>query len=169
MKSRQRAPREAHPNIGEHDFKTVMRTIAGSVFVITSRHMDDLAGMTATAVCSVTSDPPSVLAVINRSNRSHAIINGSGAFAVHVLPAAQEHLATHFASRPPQPFADIPFGIGVLGSPIILACRTVMECEVASAYEVCTHSIFVGRVVAARASPTQQPLLYHQARFACLR
>ncbi len=42
----QRAGREAHPSIGEHDVKPVMRTIAGSVFVVTSRHMDDLAGMT---------------------------------------------------------------------------------------------------------------------------
>ena len=54
-----------------------MRRIASSVSVITSFYEGNAHGMTATAVTSVSADPPTLLIVVNRSARSHAFIEKS--------------------------------------------------------------------------------------------
>ena len=64
--------------------------------------------MTATAVCSVSAEPPSILIVVNQKSRSHALIQKSGAYTVNVLAASQETLAVHFASRSVAPFEPFP-------------------------------------------------------------
>ncbi len=58
-------------SISADQFKSVMRRFAASVNVITSVDGTVMNGMTATAVCSVSADPPSLLVIVNRSNRSH--------------------------------------------------------------------------------------------------
>jgi flavin reductase len=151
------------PAIAPADFKAAMRGLAAAVCVITSRHESLANGMTATAVCSVSADPPSILVVVNRSNRSHAIIRDSGVFAVHVLSKGQERLATHFAGRPEPPFVGVPVRFGAT-APMIDNCETVLDCVVGAETDFGTHTIFVGRIVAARYG-VAEPLLYYDGRF----
>jgi flavin reductase len=146
------------------EFKLVMRRFAASVNVITSADSTKKNGMTATAVCSVTSDPPSALIIVNKSNRSHPIIDGTKAFAVNVLSSNQRHVASHFASRLPDPFAEIPHSIGKTGCPIIAGADAHIECTVIEQMDVGTHTIFVGKIVAAGAA-SGEPLLYHEGRY----
>jgi flavin reductase len=146
------------------EFKLVMRRFAASVNVITSADRQKKNGMTATAVCSVSSDPPSALIVVNKSNRSHPIITETGAFAVNVLSSDQKHVASHFASRAPDPFAKIDHSIGKTGCPIIAGADAYIECTVINQTDVGTHTIFVGKIVAAHAS-SGEPLLYHEGRY----
>jgi len=152
------------PAIAADDFRAAMRGLASAVCVITSRHETLANGMTATAVCSVSADPPSIFVVVNRSNRSHALIRDSGAFAVHVLAKGQERLATHFAGRPEHPFVDVPVRSGATTAPMIENCETVLECVVAAETDFGTHTILVGRIVAARYG-LAEPLLYCHGKF----
>lgn len=152
------------PTVAVADFKAAMRGLASAVCVITSRHGSLANGMTATAVCSVSAEPPSILIVVNRSNRSHAIIRESGAFAVHVLAKGQEPLATHFAGRPEHPFVGVPVRSGATDVPVIEDCDTVLECVVAAETDFGTHTIVVGRVVAAHYAAAE-PLLYCHGQF----
>lgn len=155
------------PAVASAEFKAAMRGLAAAVCVITSRHEHVANGMTATAVCSVSAEPPSLLVVVNRNNRSHTLIRDSGAFAIHVLSKHQEALATHFAMRPETPFADLPMLRGATTAPVIAECDTVFECIVAEATDFGTHTIFVGRVVAARHADID-PLLYRDGRFGAM-
>ncbi len=152
------------PTIPAADFKAAMRGLASAVCVITSRHENRANGMTATAVCSVSADPASILVVVNQSNRSHAIIRESGVFAVHVLAKGQEPLAAHFAGRPEQPFVGVPVRSGATEVPVIEHCETVLECVVAAETDFGTHTIVVGRIVAARYGAAE-PLLYCNGQF----
>jgi flavin reductase len=145
-------------------FKLVMRRFAASVNVITSADGAKKNGMTATAVCSVSSDPPSALIIVNKSNRSHPIIAGTRAFAVNVLSSNQRQVAAHFASKLPDPFAEIPHSIGRTGCPIIAGADAHIECTVIDQMDVGTHTIFVGKIVAAGAA-NGEPLLYHEGRY----
>lgn len=149
-------------------FKAVMRRFAASVNVITSADSDVLNGMTATAVCSVTAEPPSVLIIVNRTNRSHPIIRSSQAFAVNVLSEEQKSLAQHFASRPSDPFASVEHSIGKTGCPIIKGADAFLECVVTQETEVGSHTIFVGQVVAS-GTFDERPLLYHAGQYLCLK
>ena len=150
--------------VSDDEFKLVMRRFAASVNVITSAEGAKKNGMTATAVCSVSSNPPSALIIVNKSNRSHPIIAGTKAFAVNVLSSNQKHVAGHFASKLPDPFADIPHSIGKTGCPIIEGADAHIECTVFEQIDVGTHTIFVGKIVAAAAAHGE-PLLYHEGRY----
>ena len=66
-------------------FKIGMRTLAGAVNIITSFHSGHRYGMTATAVCSATADPPTVLACINKLATTHGAVAKSKVFCVNVL------------------------------------------------------------------------------------
>ena len=150
--------------ISNDEFKSVMRRFAACVNVVTSLHDDVMNGMTATAVCSVSADPPSVLVIVNKSNRSHPLIKDSGSFAVNVLSSEQEAVAMHFASRQPEPFTGIEYRVGVTGCPIIIGVDAHLECTVSQSVEFGTHSIFIGHIVSCAVSGNS-PLLYHDGRF----
>jgi flavin reductase len=157
-------PREELRGVSGDEFKLVMRRFAASVNVVTSADGTKKNGMTATAVCSVSSDPPSALIIVNKANRSHPIINGTKAFAVSVLSANQRQIASHFASKLQDPFAEIHHSIGKTGCPIIAGADAHIECTVIEQMDVGTHTIFVGKIVAAGAA-NGEPLLYHEGRY----
>src|SRR3989442_3428423 len=74
-----------------------MRALAGAVNIITSTHAGHRYGMTATAVCSASADPPTVLACINRLATTHGAVAKSRAFCVNVLRAEDWELSTTFS------------------------------------------------------------------------
>lgn len=152
------------PSIDSSTFKKAMRCLPGGVAVITSRHADRMNGMTATAVCSVSADPPLVLAVVNRSSRSHGLISGGEALAINVLSQDQEATATYFAGQSEKPFAKVGHRIGVTGCPLLDGCVLSLECSLYAAHDVGTHTLFIGRVVAADTA-ARDPLVYHNGSF----
>jgi len=147
------------PSIEPAQFKATMRRIASTVTVITSSFGSTMNGMTATAVCSVSAAPPCILVVINQTNRSHALIERAGIFAVNVLSEDQEELAQHFALKSDDPFLNVDYRRGATGAPILSGCVASLECVVESQTRSGTHSIFIGRVV--NATEHQQPPLLH--------
>ena len=154
----------ASGSISGEQFKSVMRRFAASVNVITSVDGKAMNGMTATAVCSVSADPPSLLVIVNKSNRSHPVISRSGTFAVNVLSSDQEELAGHFAAKKSDPFVDIDYRIGETGCPLICDADATLECEVVQETDFGTHTIFIGRIVTCHVA-SKAPLLYHEGRF----
>ena len=163
-------PLEAHgklDSVSSIAFKSAMRRFASSVTVITSRCGTILNGMTATAISSVSAQPPSILIVVNHDNRSHSLIARSGMFVVNTLSETQESLALHFASSQEDPFTFVPHSLGLTKCPIIANCVSYVECVVESQVSFGTHSIFIGRVVASRENELM-PLLYHDGDFARL-
>lgn len=150
--------------VSQDQFKQVMRRFAASVNVITSANGGRKNGMTATAVCSVSADPPSALIIVNKSNRSHPLIDETKAFAVNVLSSSQRHVATQFASKLADPFAEIPYTMGKTGCPVIDGVDAHIECVVIHQLDVGTHTIFVGKIVSTGAA-SGEPLLYHEGRY----
>ena len=150
--------------ITDSEFKSVMRRFAACVNVITSVDNGVMNGMTATAVCSVTVDPPSVLIIVNRLNRSYPLISRSNAFAVNVLSSQQENVANLFASKKPEPFADVDHWLGKTGCPILSDADAYLECRVVKRMEFGTHTIFIGQIIACD-THIKSPLLYHNGCF----
>jgi flavin reductase len=151
-------------NVDALQFKGVLRRFTSSVCIITAGYHFKFNGMTATAVCSVSAEPPSMLIAVNQENRSHALIENAGAFAINVLSSVQQSLAVHFSSRPVKPFAGINYRLGSVNSPIIEGCAAYLECVVDTQLRSGTHSIFVGRVVASGATE-HLPLCYGNGEF----
>ncbi|WP_296583745.1 flavin reductase family protein [Xanthobacter sp.] len=141
------------------DFKAAMRALAASVTVITSRRGDQLNGMTATAVCSVSTAPPQILAVVNRETTSHGLIADSGTFAVNILAAHQQDLAGRFARKLDEPFEGVAHGWGETGCPLLAEAVAVIECRLRERHHAGTHTIFVGEVIGVSCRGAE-PLLY---------
>ena len=151
-------------DVSPEQFKRVMRRFAANVNVITSAVGQLKNGMTATAVCSVSADPPSALIIVNKTNRSHGIIDETRAFAVNVLSSAQRDLANQFSAKLADPFAGVPHMIGRTGCPLISGTDAHIECVVINQMDVGSHTIFVGRIVSTGAADGE-PLLYHEGRY----
>src|SRR5258706_9802062 len=90
-------PASASQPVDPGQFKTGMRTLAGAVNIITSMHAGHRYGMTATAVCSATAEPPTVLACINKLATTHGAVAKSKAFCLNVLRAEDWELSTSFS------------------------------------------------------------------------
>lgn len=156
-------------NLSEVDatkFRSTMRKFAAGVTIITTVHQGTLHGMTATAICSVSADPPTVLVVINRTARTHPLIMGAGFFTVNILAKEQRWLAERFGLKLPDQFEGVEYARGKsTPSPVMSGVAAFLECQLVEQIDVETHTIFVGRVVGCGASASE-PLAYCDGRYA---
>ncbi len=152
-------------------FRSVLGRFASGVTVVTVRdnlHYDH--GMTVSAFCSLSLEPPLVLICVEKSASLHAVIaNGETAsqFAVNILESKQEELARRFADDHINRFDGVGFTRGTTGAPIIDDCLAVIECEVQSRHPAGDHTIVIGAVIAS-ATSEGSPLLYYRGGYATL-
>jgi flavin reductase (DIM6/NTAB) family NADH-FMN oxidoreductase RutF len=152
-------------------FRSVLGRFASGVTVVTVRdiqHYDH--GMTATAFCSASLEPPLVLVCIGKAASLHSVLgtgNTASQFAVNILNAKQEALARRFAEEHPDRFDGVGFTRGITGAPILDECLDVIECEVQSRHEAGDHTIVVGTVIGT-ATNEGSPLLYYRGGYATL-
>lgn len=160
---------DRHAAMHQADFRTAMACFASGVTVVTTMHQRQPYGLTVSAFCSISLDPPLVLVSLQRSSRTLAMIGQSGVYAVNVLTAEQQALAARFAAKDPagKTFIDVPHHLGVTGAPLLDAALTRIECRVATSYPGGDHTLLLGEVVAIAnpdsASPAEPPLLYFRA------
>lgn len=147
-------------------FRDAMRNVAGAVTVVTTRSLDgEPRGVTATAVCSLTVEPPSVVACINRDTWVGQIAPESRNFCVNVLTRDQQPVAETFAGRSKLAGAE-RFQVGdwqdaETGAPLLDGAIASFDCELEQAVEFATHVILIGRVRrTVRGSSGAEPLVY---------
>ncbi len=127
-------------------------------------------GLTASAVSSVSLDPPLVLVCVSLNAHCYSAFQPGGKFAVNVLASDQEAVARRFASSSltgAQKFEGVGYRHGALGLPIVKDALAEFECTVVHAYAGGDHTIFVGQVEAvdARGDIGREPLLYYRGHF----
>ncbi len=156
--------------ISSSDFRSGMRQLAAAVNVITTVNDGQRAGMTATAVISITAEPPQLAVAVNRSNASFAAIAASEIFAINVLPHDQADIASRFAgaARGDERFATGTWSELATGAPVLLESAAIFDCRLVQTVEFSSHVLFVGQVAAIRVTPTSTPLLYVDGTWASL-
>jgi len=151
-------------NVDADAFRSVMRQLAGAVTVITTEGSGKLHGFTATAVCSVCADPPTVLIAVNQSARTHPHIDQKDAFAINVLSEDQKGVAEHFATKGDNQFETAAYRLSERGIPLLANAAAHLECEVYKMIPIGTHTLFVGRVIGT-GFERRAPLVYYNARY----
>ena len=151
-------------------FKIGMRTLAGAVNIITSSQGGRRYGMTATAVCSATAEPPTVLACINKLSTTHGAVMKSKVFCVNVLRAEDWELSTTFSGGQT---GESRFKSGkwthlATGSPVLIDALVSFDCRVAKHLVHGTHTIFLGEVEQVLVGKKGKPLLYSEGQYAKL-
>jgi len=158
---------EAKP-VDAAQFKTGMRALAGAVNIITSAQAGHRYGMTATAVCSATADPPTVLVCINKLSVTHSAVNESGVFCVNVLRGEDSGLSTSFsgAQSGEGRFKSRDWTRLSTGSPVLIDSLVSFDCRVVKKLAHGTHTIFLGHVERVLLGKRGKPLLYSEGQYA---
>ena len=153
-------------------FREAMSTLAASVTIITTDGTGGRHGMTATAVCSVSDEPATVLACINRSSTMNARVKENGVMCLNVLGGQHQDLSMLFANSRisiEERFAKARWGRSATGSPVLEDALIALDCEVSEVTEVGTHSVFFGRLVDLAVASQHAPLLYFGRGFHTLK
>jgi flavin reductase (DIM6/NTAB) family NADH-FMN oxidoreductase RutF len=153
-------------------FRRLMASLAAGVTVVTTQDREGQPwGLTATAVCLVSLDPPLLLVCIDRNAECHEAFLAAQAFAVNLLREGQEALSRRFARKDSQKFDGVPHRCGVSGAPILADALASVECLVHARYPGGDHTIFVGEAMHAVIAPSEEtgtPLIYFQGGYAHL-
>lgn len=155
--------------VTRQDFRDAMARLGAAVNIITTDGTAGRGGVTASAVCSVTDDPPTLLVCINRESASGVLIKANGVLCVNVLSAAQRDLSDIFARSSKQVGADQKFAAGrwaVLetGAPALDGAVAAFDCTIADVIDKGTHSVVFANVVAIRIAASAQPGLIYYSR-----
>ncbi|MGF7446162.1 flavin reductase, partial [Klebsiella michiganensis] len=85
----------------KQSFRDAMAHVGAAVNIITTDGPAGRAGFTASAVCSVTDAPPTLLVCLNRSASVWPIFSQHQALCVNTLAAGQEELSNVFGGKTP--------------------------------------------------------------------
>jgi flavin reductase len=150
-------------------FREAMALVASSVHVVTTIGERGDAGITATAVGSISDAPPSLFVCLNRRRYAHNVISRSRVLAVNTLSYDQLGLATEFAGQGSRSmaerFAHGRWTRGTTGAPLLADCLASFDCRVASSVAMGTHEIFVCTIIDITLSPFRRGLAYAARRY----
>ncbi|MBB4263062.1 flavin reductase family protein [Bradyrhizobium sp. CIR3A] len=136
------------------EFRQVMRNLPSGVAIVTTGTAAGRCGLTVSSVTSICMEPPCLVVGINARSEAHDEILASGSFGVSLLRSDQEDLALRFGGREGakgvQRFDTAPWNQGVLDVPLLPNAFCALECVLYDHKVLGTHTIFIGRVIAAR-------------------
>ena len=153
--------------VGAEQFRLGMRSLAGAVSVITTSHTGHRYGMTATAVTSVSAEPPTLLVIINRKATTHGAISKSGAFCVNVLRSEHVELSRAFsgAQSGEGRFKPELWTRLATGAPVLTDALISFDCRVEKELAHGTHTLFFGQVESILAGKKGRSLLYADGQY----
>lgn len=144
-------------------FVTAMRQAASSVSVVTTGGPAGRFGITVSAVCPVSADPPSVLVCVNTSSYGLDLIRANKCFCVNLLSEQQAHVADVFAGRVAylrdDRFACASWRAGTTPAPELVGAMIVLNCWLVSESSYGSHRVLIGEI-ADLGYDHHSPLLY---------
>ena len=120
---------------------------------------------TATAVCSVSDAPATLLVCLNRRSNSAPVLAQNGVFCVNTLGADEEKIADMFAGRSGVHLEE-RFNVGEwttlkTGSPVLASAVIAFDCRTIEIKAMASHNVIFGAVEAVRLGPSGPALVYH--------
>ena len=145
-------------------FRDGMSRVASAVHIITTNGPAGRAGLTATAMTSLSAEPPMLLICVKRASASAATLIENRVFSVNTLRDDQIELADIFAGRRAlageERFSSIDWSEGETGAPVLPDPLVVFDCRIIDLHNVASHSVVIGQVIAVRLGKAGQGLVY---------
>ena len=154
--------------VTKDSYRQGMARLAAAVNVVTTDGPAGRGGFTASAVCSVTDDPPTLIVCVNLASRQNEIIRTNRTLCVNTLALGQTDIATLFSTKElpiEQRFAAGAWSTLVTGSPVLEGALAAFDCKVVERLERGTHSVIFCEVQAVRARPEGEPLIYFDRQY----
>ncbi len=145
-------------------YREAMSRYAGHVQIVTTALGDMRRGVTITAACSVSDNPPMVLACLNRTNPHNAIFFESGCFALNTMAHDRVDLADAFSGRSgldsEARFAMAAWKTLATGAPVLEDALVSFDCRTVEMKETSTHMVLFGLVEAIHFGERRESLIY---------
>ncbi len=143
------APGAALPAIDAESFRQGMAWLAGAVNIVTAAGVDGPAGFTATAVCSVSAEPPILLVCLNTGSSAAPAFARAEVLCVNTLAAGQADLGQHFGAKVPMAsrFARGQWRAGDTGAPVLDGALVAFEARIKEVQRMGTHDVMFCEVV----------------------
>jgi flavin reductase (DIM6/NTAB) family NADH-FMN oxidoreductase RutF len=150
-------------------FREIMSTFPSGVAIVTAvGEGGKPRGLTVSAFCPVSLDPPLVLVCIDKTSNSLLAIQRSGGFTVNLLASGREELARRYASKVEDKFEGVATrspDVVEAGPILVDDCVAYAACRIHSAIEAGDHFIMVGQVEEGGHRAGELPLLYGRRVF----
>jgi 4-nitrophenol 2-monooxygenase / 4-nitrocatechol 4-monooxygenase, reductase component len=157
-------PAQPEQALADHRiYRDVIGRFASGVTVITTAIDGARFGTTASAVSSLSLEPPMVLVCLNKTSETQAAVLKAGTFCVNILAEGQQELAYRFAGKGDK-FAGVVCDEGMHGVPVLGGTLAHLECQISETVTGGTHTVFLARVAVA-AGHDGTPLTYFRGRF----
>lgn len=150
-------------------FRQAMAHLSAAVNVVTTDGPHGRCGVTASAVCSVTDTPPTLLVCLNRSSAMHAIFQRNRYVCINVLPGEHELLARHFAGMTQVPMEE-RFGWPIWDEgrqrvPVLRDALASLQGEIVDLKEVGSHSVMFVKTTCISVRGDGDGLIYFDRNF----
>lgn len=133
----------------QQNFRNAMAKLAAAVNIITTHGKAGTCGITATAVCSITDTPPTVLVCVNRNSQMNSVFQQNKQVCINILSAEQEELAYHFAGMRDSAMEE-RFKMEIWKTkdephhaPALIGSLANLHGKITTIHEVGTHSLFL--------------------------
>jgi flavin reductase (DIM6/NTAB) family NADH-FMN oxidoreductase RutF len=150
-------------------FREAMSRLGAAVHVITTAGPAGKLGSTATAVCSVSDAPASLLVCLHRSSQTNPAVLENGVFCVNTLGEDGADIADLFAGRTgvtgSDRFTNNAWGTLSTGSPVLHCAVVAFDCRLVELRSVGSHNVFFGAVENVRLGPSGRVLVYHDRSY----
>lgn len=161
------APLEAIADVNQQDFRDAMSKMGAAVNIITTDGPAGKAGFAATAVCSVTDSPATLLICLNRTASVFNAVMENKVLCVNVLTAQHEKLSSLFGGKTPvdERFAAAKWHLGVTGAPVLDDAMASFDCVISDTQDIGTHRVLFCAVKSIRDSGADKALIYYKRAY----
>ena len=155
-------------SVSADEFRSVLGRFPSGVTVVTTKAADGSdQGMTVSAFCSVSLEPPLVLICIEKNASAYGALTSARGFVANILSASQEQIARRFSIVDIDRFEGVGYSRSQSGFAVLDDVLGVIECRSVAMHDAGDHTIIVGEVEATRAE-SGTPLLYYRGGYAQL-
>lgn len=154
--------------VSRTEFRNAMARVAAPVNIITTDGPAGRGGFTATAMCSVTDEPPTLLVCMNTKSAQTDMFKQNGQFCVNVLPTEMKDLAAMFAGASQSMadrFAGAEWDILHSGLPALRGAIASFGCQIEAIHRIGTHNVMIGAVKDMRQRADGSALLYFDRHY----
>ncbi len=150
-------------------FREAMSHLGAAVHLVTTDGPGGRAGLTATAVCSVSDQPATLLVCVNRRSQLMPVLHDNQVLCINTLGADAGTLADLFAGRTgssmDERFAAASWTRLTTGAPVLTNALVSFDCRVIETKAVATHNVLIAGVVAVRLGEPGTALVYHDRAY----
>jgi flavin reductase len=149
------------------DYRNAMARLGAAVNIVTTDGPGGMAGFAATAVCSVTDSPPTLLVCLNRGSSAYPAVSANQVLCVNTIGHAHEELSRLFGGKTPvlERFQAATWSTLQTGAPVLDSALVSFDCRVKTVADGGTHDILICEVMAIRENAGGHALIYIHRKY----